>query len=204
MEKYKARIGFTQRSSLVIGIHELDEATKRLELLFSETDIDQALTVVAGNIERDLSDDQPVFICVLNGAMMVYGRLMTKLSMPLQMDYAHATRYGDAQHGGDIVWHSYPSCSLEGRTVVLVDDVLEGGVTLSEIAKHCYDKGATMVKTMVLVEKNMPRLPGGVKTADYSAFVTENDFLVGFGLDYKGFLRNTNQVFVLKNDDGGS
>tara|TARA_Y100000992_G_C21270069_1_gene496195 strand:- start:247 stop:813 length:567 start_codon:yes stop_codon:yes gene_type:complete len=176
---------------------ELQNVLSKSKKIFTNHQIDSALAIVADRLNADLVDADPIFLCVLNGALMVYGQLMQKITIPARMDTIYATRYGDASVGSSLEWKSYPSSDLSGQVVVLVDDVLEGGVTLAAMVDYCQQAGATKVLTVVLINKKIPRVAGGLMDPDYAAFEMGDGFLIGYGLDYKGYLRNTKDVYIL-------
>ena len=80
---------------------------------------------------------------------------------------------------------------------MIVDDVLDGGITLAEIVKYCQSEGAREVLTAVLVEKKDARLPAGLPKANFCGLHVENHYLFGYGMDYKGYLRNAPGIFMV-------
>jgi hypoxanthine phosphoribosyltransferase len=93
-----------------------------------------------------------------------------------------------------MVWTLEPTISLRNRCVLIVDDILDEGITLSEIARYCREKGASEVLTAVLVEKQLDKAKP--ITADFVGLRTENLYLFGYGLDYKNHLRNCAGIFA--------
>ena len=81
--------------------------------------------------------------------------------------------------------------------MVIVDDILDGGITLNEILKYCQENGAKEVYSAVLVDKASARLPSGLPTADFCGLTVENHYVFGFGMDYKGYLRNAPGIYVV-------
>jgi hypoxanthine phosphoribosyltransferase len=113
-----------------------------------------ALDRMAGAITAALDGTLPIVLCVLNGGIIPIGHLLTRLSFPLETDYLHATRYrGKTTGDPEIAWVCKPHLSLQGRTVLLVDDILDEGHTLKAIGEYCRRAGAARVYTAVLVEK---------------------------------------------------
>ena len=135
---------------------------------------------------------------VVVGGIIPMGNLLVRLDFPLEVDYVHATRYGDELSGGKIKWLHYPKSDLKGRTVVIVEDVLDGGITLKHVSDYCIGQGSKQVKTVTLVDKEDGRVEGGIAKADYTGIVAENRFLFGYGMDYKGYLRNAPGIYALK------
>lgn len=168
--------------------------------LFSLADIDSALERMAKQISDDYGQLTPIVMGVMNGAVVTMGHLLPKLGCLLEVDYCHATRYGDNTAGGDIQWVAYPQKSLQGRHVLLVDDIFDQGVTLKHIAQYCCDQGAVEVKTAVLLDKQHDRKVDNF-TVDYAAVEVEDRYVFGFGLDYKGLYRNAAGVFAIVEDN---
>lgn len=167
-----------------------------VDLLYDVTCIDQALTAMAALIETDYSDKTPLVIGVMNGAVVTLGHLLPKLNGLVEVDYCHATRYGENTLGGDIDWLAHPQKSLKDRHVLLVDDIFDEGVTLKHIAAYCHSQGAADVKTAVLLDKQHFRKVEGF-TVDYAALTVEDRYVFGFGLDYKGLYRNAAGIFAI-------
>lgn len=99
---------------------------------------------------------------------------------------------------GEVKYLVEPKNSLKDRNILIVDDILDGGITLSKIKEYCKSQGANEVYTAVMTQKNRDRDPGGLKSADFIAFNVENEFLIGFGLDYKGYLRNLPEIYSVQ------
>jgi hypoxanthine phosphoribosyltransferase len=139
----------------------------------------------------------PIVVCVLNGGIIPTGHLLTRLGFPLETDYLHATRYrGKTRGNQEIVWLCKPHLPLQGRTVLLVDDILDEGHTLKAIIAYCQDAGAARVYSAVLVEKHHDRRVDGM-SADFIGLSVEDRYVFGCGMDYKGYLRNLDGVFTL-------
>jgi hypoxanthine phosphoribosyltransferase len=180
---------------------QIKEISVRATCLFSASEVEQALIGMAKQIHDDLQDENPVVLCVLIGGIVLTGKLLTKLDFPLQVDYIHATRYGDNIVGTELVWVAKPRKQLKDKTVLIVDDILDGGITLQGIIDYCYEQGAAVVKTAVLVEKQVPRANDALQKADYHAIKVENRYIYGYGMDYKGYLRNTPGIYVVAKED---
>ena len=156
-----------------------------------------ALDRMADEITAALDGTLPIVICVLNGGIIPTGHLLTRLAFPLETDYLHATRYrGKTTGEREIAWLCKPHLPLQGRTVLLVDDILDEGHTLKVISEFCRDSDAARVYTAVLVEKHHGRRVAGM-AADFTGLAVEDRYVFGFGMDYKGYLRNLNGIFTL-------
>jgi len=120
------------------------------------------------------------------------------MHFPLQADYVHASRYQGAITGSELNWLAKPRLPLTGRHVLVVDDILDTGLTLAAIVAWCREQGAMSVRTAVLCEKPDARQPGGLAKADYTGLEIPNRYVFGFGLDYKEHLRNAPGIFAVK------
>ncbi len=165
--------------------------------LYSKSEIDTALDEIAHQISDQLSDTNPVFLCVVVGGMVALGNLLPRLDFPLEVDYVHATRYRNSTVGHEIEWKVKPSIPLHNRTVIVVDDILDGGITLEAIIQDCYAQGALKVYSAVLVDKVDARVPEGLQKADFVGLRVGNHYVFGYGLDYKGYLRNAPGIYVV-------
>ncbi len=163
--------------------------------LYSQAQVEQALDRLALEITGRLSGEDPVVICVLNGALIPTGHLLTRLHFPLRQDYVHATRYRGDTSGADLEWIGQPSTSLQGQTVLVVDDILDEGVTLAAIVEACRQAGAEAVYSAVLVEKLHDRGVGF--KADFVGLTVEDRYVFGYGMDYKGYLRNVPAILAV-------
>lgn len=170
---------------------------KKIQCLYSRQEVEQAIERVAKEMNKDLANDVPVFLCVMNGAVIFMGQLATRLTIPMQINYIHATRYRGEIEGRDLQWRAEPTQCLKDRVVVVVEDILDTGLTLSAVTKYCYEKGAKKVYTAALVDKNRPREEGGVARCDYTGLDVPDRFLVGYGLDYKDYLRNLDGIYAV-------
>ena len=167
----------------------IKEVHESSDLLVTESELTTIFDNLSAALQRDLYDENPIFVCCMNGGMLATSEIVKRLTMPLQIDYVHATRYRKNE-GGILDWIKYNNINFKGRTVVLVDDILDGGVTLSEV-KNFYEKnGAAKVLTAVMLNKLTSREEGGLPAADYVGYNIEDRYLYGFGLDYHGYLRN--------------
>jgi hypoxanthine phosphoribosyltransferase len=166
-------------------------------MLHAPEAVAKALDRMAEEITAALDGALPIVLCVLTGGIIPTGRLLSRLAFPLETDYLHATRYrGKTRGDQEIVWLCKPHLPLQGRTVLLVDDILDEGHTLKAIIEYCQKAGAARVCTAVLVEKHHGRRVAGMR-ADFVGLAVEDRYVFGCGMDYKGYLRNLNGVFTL-------
>ncbi len=179
-----------------MNIEHIKKTFDEADCLYSYQDVCQALDDMAQAMHDKLHNKNPLMLCVVNGGIIPMGHLMTRLHFPLQTDYIHATRYHGETSGGALKWLMKPSFSLKDRVVVIVDDVLDEGITLAELIKYCQSEGVKEVYSAVLVEKEQDR-PFEIK-ADFTGLKTVNRYLFGFGMDYKDYLRNADGIYAVK------
>ena len=175
----------------------LDKIQQQSHALFTKAQVEQAISRMAEHITAELSQHNPVVLCVMTGGLVVCGQLITQLHFPLEMDYIHATRYQNSTTGHDLTWRAEPKPSLQDRTVLLVDDILDGGITLSATRDFCLKAGAKSVHTAVLLNKPSGRLPEGLQNADFVGLTVGPHYVYGYGLDYQGYLRNADGIYAV-------
>jgi hypoxanthine phosphoribosyltransferase len=178
-------------------LKNMDDIGREADCLRSAEEVDAALARMAQEITERLEGTNPVGFCVMNGGLFMTGKLVEKLPFALELDYLHATRYGAETCGGALSWKVRPERPLKGRTVLLMDDILDEGVTLAELIQFCKDEGAEQVYTAVLVDKVHDRKATGV-TADFVGLRVEDRFLFGCGMDIAGYWRNLPALYAMK------
>lgn len=173
--------------------HILNEA----EELVSAADIIKILNQLAAEITEKLSDQNPIVLCIMNGAVIFSGQLLPLLKFPLSFDYLHVTRYNNTTQGGQISWKVEPQQSLEGRVVLVLDDVLDEGITLASIREKVMDSGAKAFYSAVLADKAIGK-PKPFQ-ADFVGLTLPNRYVFGFGMDIQGAWRNLPAIYAIKN-----
>lgn len=181
-----------------MNIEEVSNVLTGADLLVTETEVEASIRRMAQEITARLEESNPVLLCILNGGLIFTGQLLTRLVFPLEVDYLHATRYGHETTGAKLHWIVRPNLELKGRTVLLLDDILDEGVTLAAIADYCRQQGAAEVLMAVLVEKlHLRKVTPGMR-ADFSGIEVGDRFLFGYGLDFKGYWRNAPGIYAVK------
>jgi len=166
------------------------------ERLFNAGQIQQALDTLAQQLNASLANQPVVALCVMNGGLIFTGQLLTRLTFETAIDYCHATRYRNTTRGDTLQWLSRPQQNLQDRTVLILDDILDEGVTLKAIQDYCRMQGAARVLCAVLLEKHHNRRIESVE-ADFVALHVEDRYVFGFGMDYKGNYRNLDAIYAL-------
>lgn len=174
----------------------LDEVNANSECLFNLNEIELALSVMVKNITQDMGNSHPIVLGVMRGALAMLGYILPRFSFYVEVDYVHVSRYQNQLIPGDILWLREPHISLMGRSVLLVDDILDQGVTLKAISEKCYALGASEVKIAVLCKKNIRNFTPAI-AADYVALDVPDAYIFGYGMDYEGGWRNAPGIYKL-------
>src|SRR5262249_45245675 len=153
-----------------------------------EAQVRAAIGRMAEQISAALADSYPLVLAVMGGSVFFAGNLLPMLRFPLEFDYIHASRYGDATSGGKVVWKVEPGDNVRGRTVLVLDDILDGGQTLAAIREMIQSRGAAAFHCAVLTEKDLGR-PKPI-AADFVGLSLPNRYVFGCGMDVSGAWRN--------------
>ena len=178
-------------------VNKMQMIMDKAECLYDMQAIEKALDEMAISITQKLQHSNPLVLSVMIGALIPAGYLLPRLKFPLEVDYIHATRYRSTTRGGDLHWLVEPRQSLKNRSVLIVDDVMDGGLTLAAIIDYCKQAGAKEVYTAVMVNKIRQREEGVHFEPDFIGLNAENRYLFGFGLDYQEYLRNAPGIYAV-------
>jgi len=170
----------------------LDEA----DLLCAADEVDRAVHRMAADISAKLADEFPVVLSVMGGAAVFTGRLLPLLEFPLEFGAIEVTRYNNDTQGREISWRLAPRDNVRDRTVLVVDDILDEGITLAAIRQKLVDMGARRVLAAVLADKEIGRPKPA--HADFVGVTVPNRYVFGFGMDAYGLWRNLPAIYALK------
>lgn len=169
---------------------------EQADLIHSSDVVEAAIARLSHEISQVLGNTSPVIICVMGGGIVFAGQLLTQLKFPLELDYVHASRYQTGIVGKSLYWQSLPKLDLTNRTVLLVDDILDEGITLKAIQEKCYELGAAHVFSAVLVEKALDHVKP--VSADFVGLLVPNRYVFGYGMDAYGWWRNLPAIYAMK------
>ncbi|TMG72944.1 MAG: hypoxanthine-guanine phosphoribosyltransferase [Betaproteobacteria bacterium] len=176
-----------------------DEAWKILksaELLCDEAEVRTAIARLASEITASLKDRYPLVLAVMGGSIFFAGNLLPQLRFPLEFDYIHASRYGKATSGREIVWTVEPGENVRSRCVLVLDDILDGGETLAAIRDRVRSLGAAAFYSAVLTDKDIGRKKPIVP--DFIGLKLPNRYVFGCGMDVSGAWRNLPAIYAVK------
>ena len=157
--------------------------------------VSEAVARVAREISAALAGSFPLVLCVMRGAVIFAGQLLPQLRFPLEFDYVDLTRYGEATRGGEVSWKVMPGTAVAGRTVLVLDDILDEGRTLAAIRGKLLAAGASRVWYAVLADKDIGREKP--VRADFIGLTLPDRYVFGFGMDADGLWRNLPEIYGL-------
>jgi hypoxanthine phosphoribosyltransferase len=188
-------------------MQEFHLARAKALLAYAEEIVDEdAAKAAVANVAEELNarfvnpDEEhfPLVLGVMGGAVVFTGQLLPQLRFPLEFDYIHVTRYDD-EFAGQVKWKVIPRPDVAGRTVVLLDDILDEGETLATVKRRLLEMGAAEVVIAVFADKTHDRAKP-VK-ADIVGVTIPNRFVVGFGMDVDGYWRNLPGLWAIRTED---
>ena len=151
---------------------------------------------VAREITARLADREPVVLGVMRGSVVFAGQLLPQLRFPLHFDYLDVTRYGGATKGGEITWKVSPGTAVDGRVVLVLDDILDEGHTLAAIRQKLLQAGAKEFYSAVFAQKDTGREKP--IAADFVGLTVPNRYVFGFGMDVYGAWRNLPAIYAMR------
>jgi hypoxanthine phosphoribosyltransferase len=165
------------------------------ELSIPFEEIDSAIGVVARDMDRDLKDKDPLMICILNGSFMFAADLMKKLSFNCQVTFVKLSSYDGTSSTGNVKSLIGLTENIEGRTVVILEDIIDTGLTIENVLNQINNLNPKDVKVATLFYK--PDVCQRDISIDYVGMSLPDDFVVGYGLDYKGYGRNLRDLYAV-------
>lgn len=166
------------------------------KILFRESEIRRRVRELAAEIERDYRGKKLVIVALLNGTVLFLADLIRHLNLPLRLDFMGVSSYGSGTESGELVFTKELRLDVQGRDVLLVDDILDTGRTLKRVTAKLRELKPRSIRVCVLLEKKARRVEK--VRAQYIGFQIPDLFVVGYGLDYNEAYRNLPFVGVLK------
>ena len=164
--------------------------------LFNAQEVRAAVERMAADIGARLEDEFPVVLAVMGGAAVFTGHLLPLLRFPLEFGAIEVTRYNNDIQGRDISWRLAPRDNVRDRVVLVIDDILDEGITLAAIRKKLMEMGAREVLSAVFADKDIGRAKP--VAADFVGVRVPNRYVFGFGMDAYGLWRNLPSIYALK------
>lgn len=168
---------------------------KEFRLLLSEKEINASISKIAEKINTDLEGKNPLFLAVLNGSFMFASDLMKKITIPCEVCFVKLASYQGMESGGKVKEVFGLSEHIEGRTIVIVEDIVDSGRTMQQLISSLSSRNPAEIRIATFLFKPSALLCD--LNLNYVAFEIPNDFVVGYGLDYDGYGRNFGEVYTL-------
>jgi len=175
---------------------ELQHIRENSDLVFSASQIKAAVENMGLALEAKIKNKNAIMISVMNGGIILTSDLLRSMDCDVRLDYLQVARYRDKTVGGSLHWLKEPQLSLENQTVVLVDDIYDEGYTLEELVSYCEKHGASEVITAVLLLKKKSTPQVDLKPDIFGLEVNDR-YVYGYGMDYKGYLRNVPAIYAI-------
>ena len=176
-----------------------EEALRLLDTadeIVTSSEVRVAVERMGAEISKRLQDEFPVVLAVMGGAAVFIGQLLPLLHFPLEFGAIEVTRYNNDIQGRDISWRQPPRDNVRDRVVLVVDDILDEGITLAAIRKRLLEMGAREVLAAVFADKDLGREKP--VAADFVGVTVPNRYVFGFGMDAYGLWRNLPSIYALK------
>lgn len=169
------------------------------KVLISEQELETRITELAKEMAEEYKDKKPVMICLLKGSISFFAHLCEKMDIPLEYEFLRASSYHGAQTTGEVKLLHVPTISLENRHVVIVEDIVDTGLTLTAIKEVMNEMKPASLKIATLLDKPVRRLVDNMYP-EFIGFTIPDEFVVGFGLDFNEEYRNLPYIGVLKEE----
>lgn len=168
------------------------------EVLISQEQLQARIDELARQLNRDYAGKDPVFVGVLKGVFMFFGDMVRRFESPCEVDFMWISSYQGTQSTGEMVVKRDVTTNLEGRHVIILEDIFDTGSSLDFTYRHLLTKDPASLRVCTLLDKPSRRKPGITLQPDYTGFVIPNAFVVGYGMDYEEHYRNLPYLGILK------
>lgn len=180
-----------------MSYNTLPDVQKNCDLILDENSIKRSVEKVVDVVCAEYSKLNPICLVVMNGGLFFAADVLKGCDFRLTVDYVHASRYGNETIGSSLSWFATPKSDLTGRDILVLDDILDGGITLAGISNYCEAQGANSVRTAIFANKAIPRQSGGLESADIVGVDIPNRYVFGYGMDYQGAWRQLKEIYAI-------
>ena len=164
-------------------------------VLISKEQINERVNELAKQIDIDYAGKKPIFVCILKGSIMFYTDLLRAISIDSEMDFMSVSSYGSGSTSGTLYMKKDLDLQIAGKDVIIVEDIIDSGKTLAHLKKILLDRKPASLKIITLLDKPSRRVVD--MHSDYVGFEIEDEFVVGYGLDYDQNYRTLDQIYIL-------
>lgn len=169
---------------------------KNIKTLINQTDIRNVIRGLGTTISYDYRNKDLNVVCLLEGSLVFTANLLLQIKIPVNLYSIKVTSYEGKNSTGKLTYNVKDLDFCKGKDILLIDDILDSGLTLSTVVSEIKQAGAESVRTCVLLNKQVERVANIVP--DYKAFDIDNEFVIGYGMDYNGLYRNLPYIGILK------
>lgn len=186
-------------ASLWLASPSFSTPSDHLELLISSEEIATRITEVAAQINQDYKEKNLTLLMIMKGSLCIASDLIRQIQVPCTLEYIRASSYGqNGTKAGELTISGLDHMEIQGRDILLVDDIFETGNTMQKVIQQIRQKNPNSMKTLLLLVKDIPRKTD--YTPDYTLFHIPDRFVVGYGLDYKEFYRGLPGIYAFIHD----
>ena len=164
-------------------------------VLISKEQIDKRVKELAKQLDKDYEGKKPLFICILKGSIMFFTDLIRALSIDCSMDFMSLSSYRNETTSGEVKMIKDLDDPIVGKDVIIVEDIIDSGNTLAYLKRLLYSRNPNSVKIITMLDK--PERRTADIQPDYTGFVIEDEFVVGYGLDYAQNYRHYPDIYIL-------
>ncbi len=183
-----------------MDLNQANSVLSNSDMLFAKAEVDAATARIAIEINRDYQDKFPLILSVMGGSVVFSGQLLPQLNIACEFDIVQASRYGNATVGSELTWRVAPRDNIAGRHVLILDDILDEGITLAAIVDLVKRTGALSVACAVFCVKDYGDEINAKKPlmAEYVGISVPNRFVFGYGMDVSGAWRNLGEIRAIR------
>lgn len=168
-------------------------------ILITEEEINQRIKELAATLDKDYEDKNPIIVCILKGSIHFFSKLTREMKIKLEYDFMSVSSYGaNTFSSGKVKLIRDLSTSIEGRHILIIEDIVDSGHTLSYLLEMLGSRKPASIKLCTLLDKKCRRVIP--LEADYIGFDIDDYFVIGYGLDYNEYYRNLPFIGVLKEE----
>lgn len=178
-------------------VNEAQTLLAEADCLFDAAAVAAAYDAIAARLNSDYAGTLPLILCVMNGGLYATAEITRRLTLPFELDYLHATRYRGATTGGGLLWKRQPDTVLEGRDVLVIDDILDEGHTLVAVRKALEEFKPKSLRVAVLAEKLHDRRAAQAH-AEYVGLAVPDRYVFGCGMDVRELWRQLPGIYAVK------
>lgn len=169
------------------------------KVLISEEELDKRIKELGRQLSTEYADKKPIMLCLLKGSVSFFSHLCENMNIPLEYEFLRASSYSGTQTTGEVKLTNIPNISIENRHVLIVEDIIDTGITLTAVKKVLGEMNPASLKIITMLDKPSRRVIKEMQP-EYVGFTIPDEFVVGFGLDYDEEYRNLPYVGVVKEE----